>query len=102
MKTKEIDLGAILEQLKARGVEGAEEIAESLRPAVSQLVTRGDRRAREGMRNAYREGFLTGRSCPRSMPYHSHLWTASALYRRMFGTQKRDAELDARYSRYND
>ena len=102
MKTREIDLSAILDQLKASGVDNAEEVAESLRPAVCQIVTRGDRRAKDGMRNAHREGFLTGRSCPRSMPYHSHLWTASALYRRLFGTQKRDAELDARYSRYND
>ena len=102
MKKDRVDVDLLAEQLKAIGVDDPAGVAEKLRPSIATLIAREDRRRREGMRLAHREGFLTGKAGAKSMPYHSQLWTASNLYQRMFGDKERDAALQERYSRYND
>lgn len=102
MKQDRVDIAQLTEQLRGLGMEDPEAMAETLRPLLSTIIAREDRRRRDGMRLAHREGFLAGKIGSRSMPYHSHLWTASDLYRRMFGKKAQDPELAARYARYND
>lgn len=102
MKNDRVDVAQLTEQLRGLGIEDPGTMAETLKPLVMTIIAREDRRRRDGMKQAHREGFLTGKVSAKSTPYHGQLWTSSDLYRRTFGQASRDPEVMARYARYNE
>lgn len=96
----------VAESLKDLGEDGAAEVAERvmdvLRPVVGAAAER--RRNESALRDAFKEGYLTGQNAGRWSRWHAIIWKHSELFKRMRAQEERtegSVAAAAKYANFN-
>ncbi|MGN6123605.1 MAG: hypothetical protein ACTHOJ_11695 [Sphingomonas oligoaromativorans] len=93
-----------LEKLLAdSGARDPVTLAAQLRAAIDAQSGHDRQQVLSHAREAYREGFLSGRSIPRIVPFSMSLWRASRVFNQLRARQQpADDAVASRYAKYQE
>jgi hypothetical protein len=93
---------ALEKLLEDSGARDPVTLAAHLRAAMESQVSHDRQKMLAQAREAYREGFLSGRSMPRIVPFSMTLWRASRVFQQLRARQEPQQAITSRYAQYEE
>jgi hypothetical protein len=88
--------------LEDSGARDPVTLAAQLRAAMEAQANHDRQKMLAQAREAYREGFLSGRSMPRIVPFSMTLWRASRAFQQLRAQQPAQEKVSSRYAQYEE